>query len=111
MLQYHLVMKMYRKISQRDAKNIMDSQPCFVLDVRTEEEFVQGHIENSVCIPVDSLAERLDELPAKDALILVCCRSGKSSRLAAELLDGQGYTNVLDFGGLVYWKYGYVEWD
>ncbi len=102
---------MYRKISQEDAKKLIDAKSCFVLDVRTEDEFVQGHIENSVCIPVDDLDSRLDELPGKDARILVCCRSGRSSRLAAEYLDSQGYENVFDLGGLVYWKYGYVEWD
>lgn len=102
---------MYKKISPEEAKKIIDSEPCFVLDVRTEDEFVLGHIENSVCIPVDDLDKRLDELPGKDSLILVCCRSGKSSKLAAEYLDKMGYSNVLDFGGLVYWEYGYVEWD
>ncbi len=102
---------MYRKIDQSEAKKIMDTEPCLVLDVRTEDEFVLGHIENSICIPVDELDKRLDELPDKKRLILVCCRSGKSSALAAEYLDKMGYENVLDFGGLVYWRYGYVEWD
>ena len=102
---------MYKKISQEAAKKIMDTRPCLVLDVRTEDEFVLGHIENSVCIPVDDLDMRLDELPDKEQTILVCCRSGKSSKLAAQYLDSQGYENVYDFGGLVYWRYGYVEWD
>ncbi len=102
---------MYKKISQDEAKKIMEISPCLILDVRTEDEFVLGHLENSVCIPVDELEGRLDELPDKEQLILVCCRSGKSSKLAAEFLDSRGYKNVLDFGGLVYWRYGYVEWD
>ena len=102
---------MYKKISQEAAKEIMDTRPCLILDVRTEDEFALGHIENSVCIPVDDLDKRLDELPDKKQTILVCCRSGKSSKMAAEYLDGQGYENVYDFGGLVYWRYGYVEWD
>ncbi|MGN1097876.1 MAG: rhodanese-like domain-containing protein [Clostridia bacterium] len=102
---------MYKKISPEEAKNIIDSQSCTVLDVRTEDEFVLGHIENSICIPVDDLDKRLDEIPDKSALILVCCRSGKSSKLAAEYLDKQGYENVYDFGGLLSWRYGYVEWD
>ncbi len=106
-----LVMLMYKKISPEEAKQIMDSRPCTVLDVRTEDEFVLGHIENSICIPVDDLDSRLDELPDKEALILVCCRSGKSSKLAAEYLDSVGYDNVYDFGGLLSWNYGYVEWD
>lgn len=106
-----LVVPMYKKISPEEAKKMMDEKPCLVLDVRTEDEFVLGHIENSVCIPVDDLDGRLDELPDKDRTILVCCRSGRSSALAAEYLDRAGYKNVYDFGGLVYWRYGYVEWD
>ncbi len=106
------VIGMYKKISQDEAKRIMDSSPnCIILDVRTEDEYVLGHIENSVCIPVDELDRRLDELPDKTAEILVCCRSGRSSALAAEYLDEKGYENVYDFGGLLSWNYGYVEWD
>lgn len=102
---------MYKKISPEEAKAIMDSSACIVLDVRTEDEFVLGHIENSICIPVDDLSKRLNELPDKKATILVCCRSGRSSALAADYLDKQGYENVFDFGGLLSWRYGYVEWD
>ncbi len=102
---------MHKKISPEEAKQIMESQSCTVLDVRTEDEFVLGHIENSICIPVDDLSQRLDELPDKSAVILVCCRTGKSSALAAEILDNAGYENVFDFGGLLSWRYGYVEWD
>ena len=102
---------MYKKIKQETAKEIMDTRPCLILDVRTEDEFALGHVENSICIPVDDLDKRLGELPDKEQTILVCCRSGKSSKLAAEYLDRQGYENVYDFGGLVYWRYGYVEWD
>lgn len=102
---------MYRKISQDEAKRMMDGGGCVVLDVRTEDEFALGHIENSVCIPVDELEQRLDELPDKSARILVCCRSGRSSAVAAEYLDREGYENVCDFGGLLSWRYGYVEWD
>ncbi len=102
---------MYKKIIPEEAKQIIDTKACTVLDVRTEDEFVLGHIENSICIPVDDLDKRLDELPDRHELILVCCRSGKSSKLAAEYLDRQGYDNVYDFGGLLSWRYGYVEWD
>ncbi len=105
------VIYMYKKIDQKTAKSIIDSRPCTILDVRTEEEFVQGHIENAVCIPVDDLEKRLDELPDREQLILVCCRSGKSSRAAAEYLNSAGYKNVLDIGGLVYWEYGVVTWE
>lgn len=102
---------MYKKISPQEAKSIMDTRPCTVLDVRTRDEYVLGHIENSICIPVDELDKQLCDLPDKSALILVCCRSGRSSKIAAQYLSSQGYENVLDFGGLLAWEYGYVEWD
>ena len=102
---------MYKKITPERAKEIIDTTDCTILDVRTEDEFVLGHLENSICIPVDDLPSRLNELPDRSATILICCRSGKSSKLAAQYLDSQGYKNVYDFGGLVYWRYGYVEWD
>lgn len=102
---------MHKIITQEEAKRIMDTQSCVVLDVRTEEEFVLGHIENSVNIPVDDLSARISELPDKNALILVCCRSGRRSAIAAEVLLKNGFTHVLDFGGLLEWRYGYVEWD
>lgn len=102
---------MRKRITPEEAKRIMDTEKCTVLDVRTEDEFVLGHLENSICIPVDDLESRLDELPDKSALILVCCRTGKSSAIAAELLDSLGYERVYDFGGLLSWNYGYVEWD
>lgn len=102
---------MYKKISPEEAKAIIDGSDCTILDVRTEDEFVLGHLENSICIPVDELPSRLDELPDKKALILVCCRSGRSSAIAADFLDREGYENIYDFGGLLSWRYGYVEWD
>ena len=102
---------MYKKITPERAKEIIDTTDCTILDVRTEDEFVLGHLENSICIPVDDLPSRLNELPDRSATILICCRSGKSSAIAAEYLDEEGYENVYDFGGLLSWRYGYVEWD
>ena len=102
---------MHQKITPERAKEIIDTTDCTILDVRTEDEFVLGHLENSICIPVDDLPSRLDELPDRSATILICCRSGKSSAIAAEYLDKEGYENVYDFGGLLSWRYGYVEWD
>ena len=102
---------MHKKITPEKAKEIIDTTDCTILDVRTEDEFVLGHLENSICIPVDDLPSRLEELPDKSATILICCRSGKSSAIAAEYLSKEGYENVYDFGGLLSWRYGYVEWD
>lgn len=79
---------------------------CTVLDVRTPEEFSQGHIPGAILIPDYELAKRAEkELPDKNALILVYCRSGNRSRQAANTLLKLGYTNVKDFGGIIDWPF------
>ena len=75
------------------------------------QSLTSGQRRNAVCIRVDDREKRLDGLPDREQLILVCCRSGKSSRAAAEYLNSAGYKNVLDIGGLVYWEYGVVTWE
>lgn len=94
-------------ISAEEAKSIMDSGEAYVLlDVREQDEFDQGHIPGAILMPytrVQSLAA--EQLPDKDALILVYCRSGRRSQLAAAALNAAGYTNVLDFGGIIDWPY------
>lgn len=94
-------------ISAEEAKSIMDSGEAYVLlDVREQDEFDQGHIPGAILLPytrVQSLAA--EQLPDKDALILVYCRSGRRSQLAAAALNAAGYTNVLDFGGIIDWPY------
>jgi len=97
----------YRKISPEEAKGIMDGGEAFVLlDVRTEAEFEERRIEGAMLIPVDEIEARAAaELPDKDALIIVYCRSGRRSASAAETLAGMGYRNVCDLGGIIEWKY------
>ena len=97
----------YQRISAAEALVMMDSNDeLIILDVRTEEEFSEGHIPGAILIPDYELAERAEaELPNKDQLILVYCRSGRRSKAAAEMLVGMGYTNVKDFGGIIDWKY------
>lgn len=71
-----------------------------VLDVRTADEFVSGHIPGAVNIPHDELANRMDELGgAKTDEIVVHCRSGRRAAMAEEVLAGAGYTNVRDLEG------------
>ena len=100
----------YRKITPEEAKAIMDSRdPFILLDVRTQSEFDGGHIEGAVLIPDTEIEDAAQEkLPEKDALILIYCRTGRRSALAANALLGMGYTNVYDFGGIVVWPYGIV---
>ena len=97
----------YQQITAQEAKTIMDTEKDYIIiDARTEEEFAAGHIANAVLIPEYEIAERAEaELPDKDALILVYCRSGRRSKIASEELVKLGYTNVKEFGGIIDWPY------
>ncbi len=101
----------YKKITAEEAKAILDGEaPYLLLDVRTDEEFEAGRIGGAILIPDYELAERAEaELPDKDALILIYCRSGRRSANAARELIGMGYTNALDFGGIIDWPYETVS--
>ena len=68
---------MYKNINFEQAKQIIDSKQVLILDVRTEEEFVTGHISNAINIPVEELEYRLEELSNKEEIILVYCKSVK----------------------------------
>ena len=83
---------------------------CVIIDSRTEAEFAEGHIEGAILIPEYEIAQRAEkELPDKDALILVYCRSGRRSKIASEELVKLGYTNVKEFGGIIDWPYQIVK--
>lgn len=96
----------YREITPEEAKDMLLKGGVTVVDVRTEEEYVQKHIPGAVLVPLQSIGDRAPEaLPDKDALLLIHCRAGVRSKKAAELLVKLGYTRVLEFGGIVDWKY------
>ena len=97
----------YLNITAQEAKEIMDREKGYViLDVRTQEEYDQGHIPGAVLIPDSQIEERAQEvLTDKDQLILVYCRSGRRSKLAAQSLAELGYTNIREFGGIIDWPY------
>lgn len=101
----------YEQISGEEAKKIMDSETGYIIiDARTQEEFDEGHIENAILIPEYEISERAEkELPDKNQLILVYCRSGRRSKIAAQALVDLGYTNVKEFGGIIDWKYEVVK--
>ena len=101
----------YQQITPQEAKNIMDTESDYIIiDARTEEEFATGHIEGAILIPEYEIADRAEaELPDKDALILVYCRSGRRSKIASEELVKLGYTNVREFGGIIDWPYEIVK--
>ncbi len=97
----------YMNITAAEAKAIMDSQEGYIiLDVRTQEEYDEGHIPGAILIPNTKIEARADEsLPDKDQMILVYCRSGRRSKMAAEILAELGYTNIREFGGIIDWPY------
>ena len=97
----------YVNITAEEAKRIMDSEEGYIiLDVRTQEEYDQGHIPGAIVISHEEIAEKAEDVLAdKDQLILVYCRSGRRSKLAAEALVELGYTNIKEFGGIIDWPY------
>lgn len=101
----------YQKITPEKAKEIMDEQSEIVIvDVRTQEEYEDGHIENAVLIPDYEIKEKAEKIiDDKNKKILVYCRSGRRSASAAKILLEMGYTDVLDFGGIIEWPYSIVS--
>ena len=97
----------YVNITAEEAKEIMDSEEGYIiLDVRTREEYDQGHIPGATQISHEEIAEKAEKvLTDKDQLILVYCRSGRRSKIAAEALVELGYTNIKEFGGIIDWPY------
>ena len=97
----------YVNITAEEAKRIMDSEEGYIiLDVRTQEEYDQGHIPGATQISHEEIADKAEEvLTDKEQLILVYCRSGRRSKLAAEALVDLGYTNIKEFGGIIDWPY------
>ena len=97
----------YVNITAEEAKQIMDSEEGYIiLDVRTQEEYDEGHIPGAIVISHKEIAEKAEDvLTDKDQLILVYCRSGRRSKIAAEALVELGYTNIKEFGGIIDWPY------
>lgn len=82
---------------------IQDKEELVILDVRTQEEYDEGHIEGAVLIPVQELADRLDELNKSDEL-LVYCRTGNRSSSAIEILGEAGFSKVYHLSdGITSW--------
>lgn len=101
----------YEQISQKEAKSLMDNNKNIViLDVRTKKEFDEGHIKGAINIPVETIGSIPPaQLRDKKQMILVYCRSGRRSKMAAQKLGTMGYENVLEFGGIMDWGYGTVK--
>ena len=97
----------YVNITAEEAKQIMDTEEGYrILDVREQDEYDAGHIPGAILIPYTQIAEKAEDVLAdKDQLILVYCRSGRRSKIAAEALVELGYTNIKEFGGIIDWPY------
>ena len=102
----------YKQISMDEAKQIFESggdNSYIILDVRRSDEFADGHIPGAINVANESIgAESPAELADKNQLIYVYCRSGNRSKQAAEKLVALGYTNIVEFGGIIDWT-GEIE--
>ncbi|MGN0522902.1 MAG: rhodanese-like domain-containing protein [Eubacterium sp.] len=97
----------YYQIPQDEAKRIMDEESDYIIvDAREQSEYDEGHIKGAIVIPYTEIEQKAEEmLPDKEQLILVYCRSGRRSKIAAQSLADMGYTNVKEFGGIIDWQY------
>lgn len=95
----------YRQISQEEAKQMMvRDDGHIIVDVRRQDEYDTGHIPGTILIPNESIGtEQPEQLPDKDQIILIYCRSGRRSKEAAQKLADMGYTNIYEFGGIIDW--------
>ena len=95
----------YRRITMDEAIAMMESETGYILlDVRTIAEYESGHIPGAICVPNETISDaEIPELPDKDQMILVYCRSGNRSRQASAKLAALGYTNIIEFGGINAW--------
>ena len=100
----------YRSITMDAAVTMMAQESGYIiLDVRRPDEFAAGHIPNAINVPNETIdTAEIPELPDKNQLIMVYCRSGRRSKEAAEKLVKLGYTNIVEFGGILDWK-GEIE--
>lgn len=95
----------YTSIAMSEAAQRLEKEDGYILlDVRTVSEYDGGHIPGAICIPNETIGEtEIAELPDKDQLLFVYCRSGNRSKQAAEKLVALGYTNVVEIGGIIDW--------
>ena len=96
----------YRQITMDEAVAMMAKETGYIiLDVRRPDEFAAGHIPNAINVANETIGTaEIPELPDKDQLIMVYCRSGRRSKEASEKLVKLGYTNIVEFGGILDWK-------
>ena len=101
-----IVGTLYKQITTDEAARLMENESDYIiLDVRRQDEFDAGHIPGAICVPNEDIGtEPIPELPDKDQMILVYCRSGRRSKEAAQKLVDMGYTDIVEFGGIIDWN-------
>lgn len=98
-------MKYYR-IDAEEAYEMMEDEEVTIVDVRRKSEYKSGHIPEAILIPLETIKDtEPEELPDKEAIIMIYCRSGNRSKDAAEKLAAMGYENIYEFGGINAWPY------
>ena len=98
----------YEQITADEAHEMISKKDVIILDVREDNEFNQGHLENAINIPLEDLEKRLNELN-KDNKIIVYCLSGTRADIALEILEKNGFNNIYTFGGIEDWNYELYE--
>lgn len=98
----------FKSISMDEGRKIIESESGYIiLDVRTKEEYDEGHIPGAVNVANEDISttnQNVEQLPDKSQKILVYCRSGNRSKQAAKKLATMGYSDVVEFGGIIEWK-------
>lgn len=97
--------------SHEEAKRMIDTHPeALILDVREEEEYYAGHLDGAELLTLDTIDEETAAfvIPSKDTLLLLYCKSGRRSMVAAKMLSELGYKNIINLGGLIGWPYELV---
>ena len=95
----------YQSVSMGELEELLNTEENYILvDVRTEEEFAQGHIPGAICIPNETIGDNaISELPDEEQTVFVYCRSGNRSKQAAAKLAALGYSNIVESGGILDW--------
>lgn len=96
----------FKMVKAVEAKKIMDTTNCKILDVRTKEEFEEAHIDNAILLPLDEVYDKVEDVfKDKNEIILLYCRSGVRSKEASRIMANKGYTNIIEFGGIIDWPF------
>lgn len=95
---------MYKSISMQEAiKKFKEEEGYIIIDVRRPDEYKEGHIPKAINIVNEEIIDRPKKLQDLNQTIYVYCRSGRRSKEASEKLTNLGYTNIIEFGGILDW--------